>query len=124
MPIRATSLVISATACFLGALPAIAQEAVDCRQFNSIASYAPGPGMEITFTNASESRRTVMWQDTSGAPVYLMDLNVGESAGYMVGPGDIFAMVDGPGNCVEMFRATAGQSQYVMRAIATGAGGD
>jgi hypothetical protein len=124
MPIHAKSLAISATALFLGTLSASAQEAVNCSQFNSVASYAPGAGLDLTFINSSDSRRTVMWQNTSGAPVYLMDLDVGERAGYMVAPGDVFAMVDGPGNCVEMFRVTAGQSQYVMRAIATGEGGD
>jgi len=121
---RATALAFSTIGCALGTLPVPAQETVDCSQFNLIASHAPGPGLELTFTNSSDSRRTVMWQNSSGTPEYLTDLDVGASTEYIFAPGDIFAMVDGPGNCVEMFRVTPGQSQFVMRAIATGEGGD
>ncbi len=120
-----TAIIIMFTAsCLVSALPADAQQSLDCSQFRVLGSNAPGAGQTLTFVNSSDSRRTIMWMDASANPTHLTDLSVGESAGYAVAPGDVFAMVDGPGNCVEMFRTTAGQTQFVMTVIATGAGGD
>lgn len=115
---------VIAASCLLGALPVAAQQALNCSQFGTLGSNAPGAGQSLTFTNASESRRTIMWMDQAGYATYMTDLSVGESAEYAVAPGDIFSMVDGPGNCVEMFRVTTGQTKFKISVVATGAGGD
>lgn len=111
-------------ASLIAATSATAQEAVNCNQFNNIVSYAPGAGQSMTMYNSSDSRRTLMWMDQTGTPVYLTDIEVGGNAEYAVAPGDIFAVTDGPGNCVEMFRVTQGQTVHTFTAIATGQGGD
>lgn len=115
---------VIAASCLLGGLPVAAQQALNCSQFGTLGSNAPGAGHSLNFINSSDSRRTVMWMDQAGNATYMTDLNVGESTEYAVAPGDIFSMVDGPGNCVEMFRVTAGQTRFVISVVATGAGGD
>ena len=123
MPMRfALPSIIAATA-MLGAMPAAAQS-LDCSQFGVLGSTAQGTRHSMTLLNSSDSRRTVMWMDQNARAVHMADLNVGDSASYSVASGDIFVMVDGPGNCVEMFRVTAGQTQFTATAIATGEGGD
>ncbi len=65
-----------------------------------------------------------MWISGAGDVVDMGTVMVGGSTSLNAAAGTVFALVDGPGNCVEMFRVTAGQTRYDMRVIATGAGGD
>ena len=91
------------------------RSAPSCRHFGRISSPASREAVTIRFVNRSQGYRTVMWLDFAGTPKEYRNLNPGESYSQRTYVGHVWMMVDGPGNCKEIYVARRGDRRFVMR---------
>lgn len=83
-----------------------------CDSFGRVSSFETGQPTAITFTNASNGYRGLVWIDPNGTPIDQGGMNQGDSLSFTSDPGHFWMITDGPGNCMEMVQPVAGQTQY------------
>ncbi|QJP17346.1 hypothetical protein G3545_29115 [Starkeya sp. ORNL1] len=97
-------------------------EAARCGNPARFRSVDGGPKINIVIVNKSGQYRNVDWIDRNGRLVSMGSVPAGGSFPMSTWDGHTFMLTDGPGNCVEMFRASAGNRQVVLRAKSSGSG--
>ncbi|MEJ6395222.1 hypothetical protein V8J82_18320 [Gymnodinialimonas sp. 2305UL16-5] len=85
---------------------------LSCENQLRAASRDTGEVVTLTFTNATDGFRALLWFDADGTPIDLGALNPGESGAFTTDTGHVWMATDGPGNCREMIRPQSGQSAY------------
>jgi hypothetical protein len=117
-PSAATALLVAAFS-LAGAPDAEAARCGNPARFRSVDS---GPKINIVIVNKSGQYRNVDWIDRNGRLVSMGSVPAGGSFPMSTWDGHTLMLTDGPGNCVEMFRASAGNRQVVLRARSSGSG--
>lgn len=93
-------------------------DAVSCDRFGTIKSERSQAPAEITFVNKADGYRGLVWIDTEGTPEDHMGLNQGETAVVPTFQTHAWMITDGPGNCIEMVVAEAGDATFEITAPA------
>ncbi|MGH1417227.1 MAG: lysozyme inhibitor LprI family protein [Hyphomicrobiaceae bacterium] len=83
-----------------------------CDDWGKLKSNKKGAPVSLTFKNNSDGYRAVMWLNAEGTPIDKAALNKGESFSTKTQSGHIWMFTDGPGNCIELYTAQAGVSQF------------
>lgn len=87
-----------------------------CNMIGEIRSLDANQPQTVTFTNAADGYRGIVWIDYNGSFLDMGGLNPGESMtidSYATHP---FMITDGPGNCLEVMATTPGQSSFQITA--------
>ena len=87
-----------------------------CEALSGVQSQRSDTAVDVTFINASEGQRGVMWIDFGGAPVHYATLAPGESFAIQTYVTHPWMFTDGPGNCIEMFMPRRGVSVFEITA--------
>lgn len=87
-----------------------------CNKWGNAKSPATSKSVTVTFVNKTDSHRAVMWLNHEGHPVDYAALNPGEAYVVKTYEGHHWMFTDGPGNCIEMFTATANTTHFDITA--------
>jgi len=111
------NLALLAAACFL--LLTGAAQAADgsCKQLFKLKSVNSGSPTTITFVNASNAQRGLLWLGYDGHPKDYGNLAPGQSRTQKTFVGHPWMITNGPGDCIEIVMPTQGGS--VVRLTAT-----
>lgn len=87
-------------------------QAVSCDLFGNLKSIDSGVPVTVSISNNTSNYRSVMWLDYNGSPVHYKDLQAGESYAQETYVGHPWMIVDGPGNCIQVFAPEKGSSRF------------
>jgi hypothetical protein len=101
---------LPALACVLwflaaASLPAVAGD-VSCAKQQSLRSQKSSTATSMTFVNKTPAARIVMWIDFNGSPQQFSILGPGQSFNVNTFVTHPWLIVDGPGNCIDIFMPT------------------
>ncbi len=97
-----------------------AQMAVGCRGYGKLRSPASGSTpVSVQFTNKTRAKRSVNWLDFNGKSVRYKDLRPNESFSMNTGTGHPWMILDGQGNCTEIFVPKASSKQFNIAAASS-----
>lgn len=92
--------------------------AVSCKAFGTLRSKDSEISATVTFVNASDGYRGLVWIDPEGTPIDNTGLNQGESVTVPTFEWHVWMITDGPGNCIEMLVSPAGETTFEISAPA------
>ncbi len=111
------SLAMLAAACFLLSTAAAQAADVSCKQLFKLKSIKSGSPTTITFVNASNAQRGLLWLGFDGHPKDYGNLAPGQSRTQKTFVGHPWMITNGPGDCIEIVMPAQGGS--VVRLTAT-----
>ncbi|AHM05550.1 hypothetical protein roselon_03292 [Roseibacterium elongatum DSM 19469] len=79
-----------------------------CDMAGQVVSTPGGTPQAVTFVNATEGGRGLAWVAPDGSLHDMAFVEAGASARFGTTTGDVWMILDGPGNCLEMYRPVAG----------------
>jgi uncharacterized protein len=93
-----------------------------CKAYGRVKSKGSHDPVTVTFTNTSTEYRGVMWLGFDGRPVEYSNIDAGQSYTVNTYAGHIWMFTDGPGNCIELYKAKPGETAFEVSQLSPGFG--
>lgn len=86
--------------------------ALSCDAFGTTVSTGEGLTQVVTFVNESDGGRALTWIGPDGTVSDIGFLSQGDNLSFETMTSHVWMITDGPGNCIEMMRPSAGVGTY------------